>query len=270
VRIAVAVLIGVVLFVGLLWALQRRLIYLPTQTIPDVQTLHEAGEEVTFTSADGLELRAWFVPAAGEPLDVAVLVLPGNAGNRSLRAPLARGLSEAGADVLLVDYRGYGGNPGRPSEAGLRSDARAARDHLAARTDVDPARIVYFGESLGAAVATDLAASEPPAGLVLRSPFTSLTDVAQVHYRFLPVRLLLWDEFPVLEMIPEIRAPVLVIAGDADRIVPTEQSVQVYEAASHPKHLVTVESAGHNDPALTDGAQMIGAIIEFVTEHVAR
>ena len=140
-----------------------------------------------------------------------------------------------GLSVLLFDYRGYGGNPGRPSEDGLAADARAAQAWLAAQPDVDPDRIAYFGESLGAAVAVGLAVQRPPAALVLRSPFTSLADVGAVHYPWLPVRRLLLDRYPSIERIASVHAPVLVIAGDRDDIVPAALSKRLYDAAAEPK-----------------------------------
>src|SRR5919108_309876 len=172
--VAVAVLLGV----GLLWSQQRRLIYLPApRGVPPAASVLPGAEEVSFPPADGLRLAGWFVPAAGPPgrgagrgRAPAVLVCNGNGGNRSLRAPLAAALARAGLAVLLFDYRGYAANPGHPTEAGLAADARAALAFLAARPEVDPARLVYFGESLGAAVALRLAVERPPAALVLRWP----------------------------------------------------------------------------------------------------
>ena len=163
-----------------------------------------------------------------------------------MRATLAAALNRVGLSVLLFDYRGYGGNPGSPSEEGLATDARAARAWLAAQVDVD--RVVYFGESLGAAVAIGLAAQQAPAALVLRSPFTSLADVAAVHYPWLPARRLLLDRYPSIERIASVKAPVMVIAGDRDDIVPAVLSRRLYEAAAEPKRYVLVPGAGHNDP----------------------
>ena len=135
--------------------------------------------------------------------------------------------------MLLFDYRGYGGNSGRPSENGLAADARAAQAWLAAQPDVE--RVVYFGESLGAAVAIGLAVERPPAALVLRSPFTSLADVGAVHYPWLPVRRLLLDRYPSIERIGSLSAPLMVIAGDRDDIVPESLSKRLYDAAAEPK-----------------------------------
>src|SRR5262249_54941293 len=165
------------------------------------------------------------------------------AGNRAYRSPLAAALQRHGFQVLLFDYRGYGGNPGTPSQNGLAADARATRAYLGSRSDVDLSRLVYFGESLGTAVALDLALRQPPAALVLRSPFTSIADVGQYHYPFLPVRLLLRDRFSAIDQIRRIRVPLLVIAGGRDRIVPIDNTRRLYEAAIAPKTLLILPDA---------------------------
>ena len=167
---------------------QRRLIYFPSPgPVPSAATLLPGGRDVVLDTEDGKRLGAWYLPATGGQPGPAVVVFNGNGGDRSGRAQLAVGLSRLGMSVLLFDYRGYGGNPGPPSEKGLAADARAAQAWLAAQPEVDPDRIVYFGESLGAAVAIGLAMERPPAALVLRSPFTSLAEVGRVHYPWLPV-----------------------------------------------------------------------------------
>jgi uncharacterized protein len=261
----------VIAVLGLLLLLvlgQRRLIYLPSQAIPDPTTVLPQAEEVVLDTADGLELGAWFVPATGDPTGATVVVFNGNAGNRADRAELARRLGERGVNTLLFDYRGYGGNPGRPSERGLIADARAAVDFLENRSEVDPDRIVYFGESLGAGVAIGLALDRPPAALVLRSPFVSLPEVASVHYPFLPASWMLWDRFPNLERIADLENPVLVIAGERDSVVPEEQSRRVFEAASGPKTYLVIEGADHNDGDLAWGERMIEEVVVFVEEFV--
>lgn len=192
-----------------------------------------------------------------------MLVFNGNAGDRSMRAPLAAALNRMGYSVLLFDYRGYGGNSGRPTEDGLAADARAAEAWLAAQPGVE--RVAYFGESLGAAVAVGLAVQRPPAALVLRSPFTSLPDVGAVHYPWLPVRRLLLDRYPSIERIASVSAPLLVIAGDRDDIVPLSLSKRVYDAAAEPKRFVLVPGAGHNDPALLDGPRMLAEVEGFLS-----
>ena len=182
------------------------------------------------------------------------------------RAPLAAALSRAGLSVLLLDYRGYGGNPGSPSEPGLLADARAARAYLTERSDVDPARLVYFGESLGAAVAVRLGLERLPLALVLRSPFTSLGDVGRVHCPFLPVGLLLTDRYASIERVGGLRCPVLVLAGAGDGIVPWEQSRRLAEAIPEPKRLVLIPSADHNTFELLAGRRLIGEVVRLVVD----
>ena len=166
--------LGVALLLGLVTMMQRRLIYFPDRsTPPPAAEVLPGARDVTLHTEDGLELTAWLVPAAEErDTGLAVMYLPGNGGNRSGRAPTADLLAERGFTVLLVDYRGYGGNPGRPSETGLAADGLAAHDWL-----VDEGypshRQIYVGESLGTGVAAALATQRPPAGLLLRSPFTN-------------------------------------------------------------------------------------------------
>jgi uncharacterized protein len=267
-----AVAAGVVLLVAMLWVVQRRLIYfpLPREVVP-VATALPGAVDVSFQTEDGLRLGAWFLPAAGAESGATMLIFNGNAGDRSFRAPLAAALSQAGLSVLLFDYRGYGRSPGMPSEAGLLMDARAARAYLAGRSDVDPNLLIYFGESLGAAVAVALAAEQPPAALILRSPFTSLAEMGRLHYPFLPVvSVLLRDRFASIERIPRVRCPVLVVAGELDRVVPPAYSRRLYEAASGPKQFELVQGADHNDPALLSGQRLIERVVRFAAESLGR
>ena len=195
---------------------------------------------------------------------MAVLVAPGNGGNRAGRATLAEELSERGLAVLLMDYRGYGGNPGSPSEEGLAADAFAATEALAA-LGYPPERSIYFGESLGTGVVAALQARRPPAGLVLRSPFTELTDVGAHHYPLLPVRLLLRDRYPVVEHVSSSRVPVTVIYGDRDTVVPTALSATVAEAASSLFERMVVEGANHND-AVMFGPRVAEAVVRLARQ----
>jgi pimeloyl-ACP methyl ester carboxylesterase len=194
---------------------------------------------------------------------VAVLVANGNAGNRSLRAPLARALASAGLAVLLFDYRGYGGNPGRPSEQGLAHDVRMAHRFLVEEAEVAPTSLLYYGESLGAAVVTELASEHPPAGLVLRSPFVDLAAVGRVHYPFLPVRTLLRDRYPLADHLARVQVPTTVVYGSRDSIVPPAQSRAVAAMAAGETSVVEIAGADHNDPALLDGEKLIEAVVEL-------
>jgi uncharacterized protein len=283
--------------VVLLWAFQRRLLYFPApRTVPPAASVLPGAEEVAFDTADGLRLRGWFVapvdnpahpnpgigsaPPPGDPAQdreaagrpavgsgaarPAVLVCNGNGGNRSMRAPLAAALARMGLHVLLFDYRGYGGNPGHPTEEGLAADARAALDHLAARPEVDPARVVYFGESLGAAVALRLATERPPAALVLRSPFASLAEVGRLHYPLLPVSLLLRDRYDSAALAGRLAAPLLVLAGGRDQIVPADHSRRLFAAAPQPKRLAVLDGADHNDHDLLAGPWLLAELRRFL------
>jgi pimeloyl-ACP methyl ester carboxylesterase len=262
---------SVVVAVGLLvvlfsWVFQRRLIYLPsTGAVPSAASMLAGARDVQLMTSDGLQLGAWYIPARRQADTFTVLVANGNAGDRSLRAPLAQALANQGFGVLLFDYRGYGGNPGSPSEEGLARDVRAAHCFL---TDegVPENRLLYYGESLGAAVVAELATEHPPAGLVLRSPFTDLASIGQIHYPFLPVRALLKDRFPLAEYLGRVTVPITVVYGTDDSIVPVEESRRSVAAARGPIRLVAVEGADHNDPALLNGEALMRAITELATE----
>lgn len=260
--------VGTVVAVGVIaWLGQRSLIYFPDDAVPAAASVGLAGaESLTVRTADGLDLQAWYVPAAGEMVG-AVLMLHGNAGDRADRAPLAAALRDRGLATLLVDYRGFGGNPGSPSQDGVLADARAAADALREHSGLDASGTVYFGESLGSAVAAGLAAERPPAAVVLRSPFPSLAEVGSLHYRWLPVRLLLRDTYPTAAWIARYDGPVLVIAGDGDQIVPAELSRRVVEAAGGTAELWTVAGAGHNDRVLLDGDALLDRVAAFLRDR---
>jgi len=135
---------------------------------------------------------------------------------------------------------------------------------MRSRADVNPSRIVYFGESLGAAVALELAVEFPPAALILRSPFSSMTAIGSRHYPFLPVRWLLRDRYPSIDRVRRLTSPLLVIAGDSDRIIPFDDSERLYEAAREPRELVVLKGANHNDEAMYSAPEMYAAIERFL------
>ena len=195
-----------------------------------------------------------------------VLFCHGNGGNVGDRAPHASLLAAAGFDVLLFDYHGYGRSTGRPGEETTYADARAARDALLARDGVDPARVLYLGESLGAAVGLELALAHPPAGLILQSPFTSVRDIARFHYPYVP-RALVPNAYPSLDRIRELRAPLLVLHGARDRIVPLLHGEEIYAAAPEPKRLEVFPAAAHNDVPRDRWAAVI---TDWATEVLSR
>lgn len=256
----VAVVVACVLVLGAVGAvaaraLQARIVYHPaTASPPPAASVIPGASDVTLTTSDGLALAAWFVPpAAGAPdRGQAVLLAPGNGGNRADRAGLARELAARGLAVLLLEYRGFGGNPGTPSQAGLLRDALAAQRALADR-GYPPDRTIYFGESIGTGVVADLQAQVPPAGIVLRSPFTSLADVGR-HLVPLPrplVRFVLdRNRFPVAQRFAASDVPVTIVQGSADRLTPPSQSDAVAAGARNLVEHVEVPGAGHNDAVL--------------------
>jgi uncharacterized protein len=258
---ALVVLLALALMIATVWLMQRRLIYFPDRSAPPpAGQVIPGAHDVALHTTDGLALTAWLARPRSTDRRLGILVAPGNAGNRLARAQLVAALADLGLTVLLLEYRGYGGNPGRPTETGLARDVRAARAYLMEQAGIPVQRLIYFGESLGAAVVTALAAEHPPAGLVLRSPFTDLVAVGREHYPFLPVRLLLRDRFPVADLMERVRAPTVVVYGTADSIVPPEQSVAVAEAAAGPVRLIAVNGADHNDPSLLAGRQLLDAV----------
>lgn len=251
---------------GLLWTFQRSLIYLP-----DTSTPRSAGEviagaqDVTLHTEDVLDLGAWLVPpsAATTDREIAVLYLPGNGGNREGRAGIAQLLAERGFTVLMVDYRGYGGNPGSPSEEGTGLDALAGVQALK-EAGFPLQRVIYFGESIGTGVAARLQAVAEPAGVVLRSPFTDLAAVASHQVFGLPVGWLLKDRYPVVEDLSRTDVPVTVIYGDDDTIVPTALSKQV--AASAPNLVEELEVTGDHNDAVMYGAQVADAVVRLAAK----
>jgi uncharacterized protein len=243
------------------WLGQRRLIYLPDGEArsPGRTGLTDA-RTVSIATADGLTLGAWWVPARTPARHVTVIVFNGNAGNRSDRAPIARALSDAGFSVVLWDYRGYGGNPGSPSERGLAIDAVAVHDYVRSQSDARTDPVIYLGESLGCGVAVALADERAPSALILRSPFTSLVDVAAHHYWFLPVRWLIWDRFDSFNRRARVTCPTAFIAGDRDSVVPFPLTRRLFDAWPGPKRLIVVPGADHNDAELVAGTTLMDAV----------
>jgi pimeloyl-ACP methyl ester carboxylesterase len=257
--IAVVLVATVTVLLAVLWLVQRRLIYVPArEPLPAAAEVLPGGRDVTLRTADGLALGGWYVPAQTD--GYTVLLAGGNGRNRLGRAPLARALADAGFAVLLFDYRGYGDSPGSPSEPGLAMDVRAAYRHLVDVERVPARRIIFFGESLGSAVVTELATEHRPAGLVLRSPFVSLAAAASVHYPLVPVRLLLKDRYPVAELIERVDVPTVVVYGTRDSVVPPEQSHEVASRAPGLIEEYVLDGAGHNDDAMTAGPRLVDAV----------
>jgi uncharacterized protein len=242
--ILVFLLVGYGVMVALAYFAQRALMYFPdrTRTPPAQAGLPEA-EEVILETADGEKLVAWYVPAAeGRPV---VIYFHGNGGALVHRLRRFRGLIANGNGLVALSYRGYGGSSGSPTEEGLLADAAAAYAFAAARYPVQ--RIAVFGESLGTGVAIWLAATSPVARVILQAPYTSIVEVGAAAYPFLPVRFLLKDSYRSDERIGGVSAPVLVIHGARDRMVPIEFGERLYALIRAPKKFVRFPEGGHVD-----------------------
>lgn len=241
---------------------QRRLTYFPDTTSPGaVAAWVPGGRDVVLRTEDGLDLQAWLLSPQGRDRRTAVVFFPGNGGNRLGRLVFGRVLAARGFTVLLVDYRGYGGNPGTPSEEGLARDARAASSFMR-HEGFPPERTLYFGESLGTGVVARLVTTDPVAGVLLRSPFTSLADVAAVHYPFLPVGALLGDRYDCGAHWRTSRVPVVVFSGGGDAIVPPRLSEQLAAQVGNLRSHTVLPGVDHNDavwfgPVLGDAVEAL-------------
>jgi uncharacterized protein len=227
------------------FAAQRKLMYLPDATRVAPASVGLAGvEERVLPTPDGARVVAWYGrAAAGRP---TLLYLHGNAGNLANRSERMRKYLSRGLGVFMMSYRGYSGSTGRPTEANNVADAKLAYEALIAE-GVRPEEIIVYGESLGSGVAVQLAAAKPVAGVVLDAPYTSIVDVAAGAYPYLPVRPFLLDRYETLRHLPAVTAPLLVVHGEADEVIPVAMGRAVYAAAKGPKEIVTFPGAGHSD-----------------------
>lgn len=220
-------------------------------------------EDVYFSTADGVRINGWLVPYPDAK--TTLLWFHGNGGNISHRARGARMLHDkVKADIFMIDYRGYGRSEGTVSEAGTYEDARAALKYLRSRADIDPKRIVFFGQSLGSAVAADLAGREDCLAVILEAPFASIREMAKAIYPFLPLGPLIKTRYDVVEKVKKIKAPLLVVHGERDDIVPFEQGKKVFEAATGTKKFQALPGAHHNDTFEVGGDAYFDAIKNFI------
>ncbi|MHC4135240.1 MAG: alpha/beta hydrolase [Planctomycetota bacterium] len=238
-----------------MYVFQRRLQYFPARQVPPPP---EGVEDVTFTASDGVTLRAWYWPGSR---DVTLVLFHGNAGHRGDRLEWMTPLHVLGWGLLLVDYRGYGGSEGSPTEQGLYRDGEAAADYLRGR---GLAKLVYFGESLGCGVAVETAVRRPPAGLICQAGATSLVAVGKRAYPWLPVGLLMRDRFDSAARVAEARCPVLCIHGTDDTTIPIEMGRALFDAAREPKEWFPIDGGGHNDLSEVGGAAYYERVHEFL------
>ncbi len=255
-----------------LYLMQPRLLYYPN--LPGRKLMVSPAdigldyESVTLITADDVRLHGWFVHAPRHR--GTLLFFHGNAGNISHRLDSLRIFTQLGLSTFIFDYRGYGLSEGRISEEGTYLDAGAAWQYLTGTRGVDPRRIIVFGRSLGGAVAANLAAGNPPAGLILESVFTSVPDMAAGLYPFLPVRLLCRYNYNARESLRKVSSPVLIIHSPEDDIIPFNNGLELFAAAGEPKTFLTIRGS-HNEGFLASGPLYYQGLEKFVAaslEHV--
>lgn len=236
-------------FIVFLYMSQRNFIYFPDPNRPSPSAYGATDMEVIrVTTEDGLQLEGWYkAPQGGKPV---IVVFHGNASHQGMSAQKIRPFLKAGYGALLPAYRGYAGNPGHPSEEGLYRDADAFVRWLTADRAVPEKNIVLYGESLGTGVAVEMAARTFSSirALVLESPYTNFVDMARRQYFFIPfLSHLVRDRYDTLEKIGMVRAPLLIVSGGRDMVVPSQMGQDVFDAANDPKTIIDIPQAGHND-----------------------
>ena len=257
-------LVAYVLFGGVLFGCQRSLLYRPNQTIPDPAEFGLDGISVERIESDGgHRLLAWWRTPAS-PEKPVILYFHGNAGHLGHRSDKVRPYLARGYGLLLVTYRYNAGAGGSPSEAGLYADGRAAMAY-ARRKGIASDRIIIYGESLGTAVAVTTAAQHDVGAVVLEAPYTSIANVAQNHYWYLPTRYLVLDKFDVAKTIKRINAPLMIVHGERDVIIPARFGKALFDRAVEPKEARFLPDAGHNDLHEHGIAQIV---MEFAERHL--
>ncbi len=249
---------------GLLVLVQRSLIYFPDRDKPDLASSAISGMELArVETADGLMLESWYrAPSDAMP---TIVMFHGNAGNHGMRSYSMRPFADAGYGIMLASYRGYGGNPGSPSEDGLYADGRAHVRWLMESAGTAPEQIVLYGESLGSGVAVQMAGEYGVAALILQTPFDSLAHVAQMQMFFFPfVRTLTWDKFDNDAKIGALTLPTLIMIAGNDEVIPARSSSALIAAARDGVSVVHLKGASHNT-VFSNGAHK--AVMAFLTGH---
>ena len=257
--------VGYGLVVAIIYLMQDRMLYLPnvpgrtlTMTPTDVRMDYE---DVSIATADGVTLHGWFI---AERSPRVLLFFHGNAGNISHRLDSIRQFRNLGFSVLIIDYRGYGQSDGRTTETGIYRDADAAWRYLTETRGVRPNDVVIFGRSLGASVAARLAAQQQPLALIVESSFTSVPDIAQHLYPWLPARWLSRLSHATRDYVRDVHCPVLVVHSRDDEIIPFHHGEAIFAAASEPRTLLALRGT-HNDAFLLDERSYVEGLRAFLT-----
>lgn len=250
---------------GCVEALENRFVFFPDKRIEETpRSSGLAYEEIYFKTQDGLSLNGWWIPGTGSPL--TILWFHGNAGNISHRLDNIKLRHHLlGTNIFIFDYREYGRSEGRASEEGTYRDGDSAIRYLHGRGDVDPTKIIFLGESIGSAVAVEMAIRHGCAALILESPFLSIPEMAKASFPFLPIGSFLQTRYDTLSKIEQVRAPLLIVHGENDEIVPFQQGRRLFEAAREPKEFYSIKSAHHNDLYLVGGQAYLETLNRFLS-----
>ena len=243
---------------GIMYVFQRKLIYFPSKVRPSLGNFSDVYTEIQTQTEDQLKLTHWYAKQ-GRPY---IVVLHGNAGNIEDRAYKFKFLVNQGYSVLLVSYRGYGANPGQPTESNLIADSALVLEWLFKQEGALPEETVFFGESLGSGVAIALANQYPVKGLIVDGAYSSMAEVGQSNFPFLPVRWLLKDTWDSQSRIQKIQSPILFIHSKKDSIVPFRFGQSLFQAANEPKKYIWLEHSGHNDTLETESVRK--SIFDFL------
>lgn len=260
-------LIYLVLVIGIFFAyvkyIEARSIFFPAKTLDATPQIVNLGfEDIDLKTSDGVDIHGWFIPHGGKK---TVLFFHGNGGNISHRLEKILFLRSADSNIFIIDYRGYGKSKGRPTEKGIYADAQASYDYLVDEKGTDPKDIIVYGESLGCAVAIDLASKNKVGGLILEGSFSSGRDMAKTLYPYLPISLF-FTKFNSKEKIGKVNAPIIFIHSPSDEIVPFELAQKLFDSANEPKKLIKIRG-GHNT-AFIDSQEVYTESIKSFIESI--
>lgn len=257
---------GILILAFAVTSIENRLIFFPPRYptgFPTQKVNEEQVEDLWLTTADGVRINAFFLsnPASRQVL----LWFHGNAENIGYGLGQMQALARVGTNILAVDYRGYGKSEGEPSETGVYHDADAAYDYLVGQRHFQPQDVLIYGHSLGGAVAVNLACHRPCGGLIVQASFTSVRAMARRMFENPVIPLFAWPRFNSLDRIRQVHAPILIVHGTRDQVVPIAMARELFAAAPEPKWFYPVEGAGHNDLLETGGEQYLARLQQFAT-----
>ena len=254
---------------GFITYIENKLIFHPDNDINS--TPKEYGleyDDVAFHAEDGVKLHGWFIYGKKRPLDkdtYTLLWFHGNAGNIGHRLEnISMLYDRIPVNIFIFDYRQFGKSEGKISEKGTYLDAKAALAYLHSRKDIDIDKIIFYGRSLGSAVAIDLALKEECRSLILETPFTSIKEMAKLLHPILPLHYVIRTKYDSITKIKDVKVPVLIIHGDKDDYVPIEQGRKLYEAVNGPKEFYTVPGGNHNDIYMAGGEEYFNVIKRYI------